>query len=451
MTRILSIAILAVLNSSVFADTPAPTTAASADLVQMYQQALERDPGLSAAKYKLEAGKEKVVQGKSRLLPNVAASASVSYQFLDSRYSNGDNLPPNRSSADPQTQIGVEMRHPLYNKTANVSYEQSKLVADQAEIQFQQSQQDLILKVAEPYFGILSAQQSVAVAQAQRAAFSESLDRANLAFKIGTANITDKLEAQARFDLARASEIDASNALEIAKQSLKVVVGELPPALRGVPENAPLPPLEPKDVNSWTELALQHNIQLRSAISGSEIAQQEVERRKSDKMPTIDLVASAGNNFAHSSLLDANTITTSLSAGVRFAMPLYTGGGMESLVREASSNREEARQRVQEAQRQVIYQTQQAFLRAQSGNLRIEALKQAVASNQSALDATKKGLEVGIRTNLDVLNAQQQFFSTKRDLVVARHEFLLNILKLRAASGSLNDEHVAALNSLLTK
>lgn len=447
MTRILPIALFALLCPSAFADTPV----APANLVQMYQQAQERDPGLAAAKYKLEGGKEKITQGKSQLLPNVSASASVSYQYQNTRYSGGSNLPADRSSSDPQTQIGVELRHPLYNKPAMVGYEQSKLAVDQSEIQFQQAQQDLILKVAEPYFGILSAQQSVAVAQAQKAAFAESLDRANLAFKIGTANITDKLEAQARFDLARAAEIDANNALEIAKQALKAVVGEAPPMLRGLPENAPLPPLEPQDVNTWTELALKNNIQLRSAISGAEIARQEVERRRGSKMPTLDLTASAGNNFSHQSFIDADSNTTQLGVGLRFAMPLYTGGGLDSLVREAASSREEARERVQEAQRQVVYQTQQAFLRAQSGSLRIDALKQAVASNQSALDATKKGLEVGIRTNLDVLNAQQQFFSTKRDLAVARHEFLLNILKLRAASGSLTDEHVAALNGLLTQ
>ena len=168
-------------------------------------------------------------------------------------------------------------------------------------------------------------------------------------------------------------------------------------------------------------------------------------------MPTVDLTASAANSFSHQSTLDADISSSSLSVGVRLAMPLYSGGGLDSLQREATANREEARERVQEAQRQVVLQTQQAFLRTQNGSLRIEALKQALASNQSALDATKKGLEVGIRTNLDVLNAQQQYFATKRDLAVARHDFLVNFLKLRAASGSLTEENLAAVNNLLIR
>jgi len=445
MTRIFSMTILALISSSALAEV----ASTPADLVQMYQQAQERDPGLAAAKFRLEAGKEKIIQGKSQLLPTVGASASANYIYQDNRYSSG-NL-PNKSSSNPQTQIGVDLRHPLYNKAALVGYEQSKLAADQAEIQFQQTQQDLIVKVAEPYFGILSAQQSVAVAQAQTAALSESLDRANLSFKIGTANITDKLEAQARFDLARAAEIEANNALEIAKQALRAVVGEVPPKLRVLPDNSPLPPLEPKEANAWTDIALKNNIQLRSAVSAAEIARQEVDRRHGNKMPTLDLTASAGNSFTHQSTLDTNITSSSLSVGLRLAMPLYSGGGLDSLEREATANREEARERVQEAQRQVVLQTQQAFLRTQNGSLRIEALKQALASNQSALDATKKGLEVGIRTNLDVLNAQQQYFATKRDLAVARHDFLVNLLKLRAASGSLTDENVATVNNLLVR
>ncbi|MDX1812525.1 MAG: TolC family outer membrane protein, partial [Gammaproteobacteria bacterium] len=325
----------------------------------------------------------------------------------------------------------------------------SKLAVDQAGIQLEAAKQDLILRVTKAYFDVLSAEENVAVSQAQTRAFSESLERAKLTFKVGTATKTDMLEAQARYDIAAASEIAAKNQLAVANQTLAIITGELSGSLQKISSKAHLPEITPKDMKNWVDTADTNNPQLKLAKLGVDISNLEVSKQKGDRIPTLDLVASAQQNKGYQSFIDSNMTSTNLSLSLQLSVPIYTGGLMSSHIREAEANRLQQKQMQENTKRQVELQTQQAYLNTLNGKQQVDALQQALISNESALEATKKGVEVGVRTNLDLLDAQQQYFATQRDFTVAKYNYLLSVLQLKAAAGTLAENDVKDLNNLL--
>ncbi len=419
------------------------------DLLKVYEAAKRQDPVIEAARRAAEAGAEAAVQGRALLLPAVSATADYSYSYLESSYSPTNPFIPNISETFDSYSYGINLSQALYDKTSYASYKQGLISASQADTSLLLAEQDLILRVAEAYFNVLSAEESVDVAESQKKAFAESLERAKLTFKIGTATITDKLEAQARYDLARAEEIAAMSTLEVARQSLRSIIGETPGELLSLRENAALPPLEPQDMDAWVQRALDNNVELRLASQSVELSNQEIAKARGGRYPTVSLVANAARQVQYSPFADADNEVNTISLALRLNMPLYTGGLNSSKVRQAISARDEAAQKQEQTRRQVSLLTQQRYLEALNGLQRVEALTQALASSESALEATRKGLEVGVRTNLDLLNAQQQYFSTKRDLAVAKYNYLLSLLQLKAASGVLQEQDLLQLSQLL--
>lgn len=408
-------------------------------LVDLYRLALERDAEIAAAEYARNAGREARPQSRSFLLPSLTAGGNYQYNYQE----------VNNGGFDSKDSYGVNLalRQALFHMDAIVAYKEADFLVDQADIQYELALQDLILRVAQAYFDILSAKESVGVAQAQKTAFAESLERAKLAFTVGTATITDKLEAQARYDLAVASEIAAQNALAVARQALGALINELPPELQPVGDAFQISKVTPDSMEVWVDAALEKNLQVKLSNLGVEIAKREVSRVRATRLPTVDLVGqlSESKTIFGTSELD----TTSATVRIEAQMPLFTGGLTTSQVRQQVALREEQRERMESTRRQISLQAQQNFLAVQNGYQQVQALKQALASSQSALDATKKGLEVGVRTNLDLLDAQQQFFSTKRDYTVARYEYLMNILRLKAVAGELTETDVQAMTDLL--
>ncbi len=413
----------------------------AANLTEVYREAQQQDAAYASARAAYEAGQEKAPQGLALLLPSVNLSANTSRNEMDSAAS---NLQYNSNG------YNLSLTQPIYRKQNFAQYEQSKSQVVQAEAQFALARQDLIVRVAQAYFDVLLAQDNVALAGAQKAAIGEQLEMAKRNFEVGTVTITDTNEAQARFDLTTAQEIAAQNDLEIKNRALQLILGKIPAHLNALNDRLPLVLPEPNDMTKWVAQAEQQSPQIAIQRAALAIAKQEVERNRAGHYPTLDLVAGYGRNSNPSTIAIGSTIT-SQTVGLQLNLPIYQGGGVNSKVREALANQEKARQDLELANRQAALQTRQAFLGVTSGMAQVKALEQALVSSQSSLDSTQLGQEVGVRTNVDVLNAQQQLFSAKRDLSQARHNYILSQLKLKAAVGTLKDEDVEQVNRWLEK
>jgi outer membrane protein len=322
----------------------------------------------------------------------------------------------------------------------------------QSEAAFGQVTQDLIVRVAQAYFDVLASQDSLAFILAQKIAISEQLAQAKRNFEVGTATITDTHEAQARFDLATSQEIAAQSDLEIRQRTLQQIIGKFPDRLTPLRPSVELSPPNPNAMEQWVTSAETQNYSVRIQEATLEIATREIERNRSGHYPTVNVVSNYGYNLASIATIGvtnqgSNNIVRNI--GLQVAIPLYGGGNVSSLVRQAVSNEEKTRQDLENARRSAALSVRQAYLGVTNGMAQVRALQQALVSSQSALDSNKLGYEVGVRINIDVLNAQQQLYSTMRDLSRARYDTLLNGLKLKAATGTLTEDDVEAVNRLL--
>jgi outer membrane protein len=318
----------------------------------------------------------------------------------------------------------------------------------QAGIQLKIAEQDLILRTAQAYFDVLIAQDSVGLVEAQKTAISEQLEQAKRNFEVGSATITDTLEAQARFDLTGAQQVAAQNNLEIKRSALRQLINAMPKDLKPLGKEFKLEAPQPADMDKWVETAQSSNLQLAIAQASAEIADKDVARNRGGHYPTVDIMANYSRNTNVGSLI-LGTESTNKTIGLQLNMPLFLGGAVNSKWREAEANRERARQELESARRNAAQQTRQAYLGVVSGIAQVQALQQALASSESVLAASKLGQEVGVRTNLDVLNAQQQLYSTRRDLFQAQYNYLISKLQLKAAVGSLGEEDLSKENQAL--
>jgi outer membrane protein len=286
--------------------------------------------------------------------------------------------------------------------------------------------------------------------RAQKEAISEQLAQAKRNFEVGTATITDTHEAQARFDLAGAQEIAAQNDLEAKRRALQLLTGKEPAELKPLRADIRLPPPNPNDMEAWAELAARQGYPVLVQEANAEVAALEAKRSRAASYPTLDFFASHGQTGASAtSESSVGRDTTQTVIGLQLAMPLYQGGGLSSREREAAALSLKARDDLENARRTSVLTARQVYLTVINGIAQIAALEQALVSTQSALDSNKLGYEVGVRINIDVLNAQQQVFQTRRDLAVARYNTLTNHLRLKAAAGSLREEDLAEVNRAL--
>lgn len=423
------------------------SSAQAANLLEIYHDAQEQDATFASAKAAYKVGLEKAPQGMALLLPTVGVSANTTYNDVDTQY-RGTSIFSSGTKKYNTSGYTLSLNQPIYRKQNFAQYEQGKSQTAQAEAQFAIARQDLVLRVAQAYFDALLAQDNVALAGAQKAAISEQLAQAKRNFEVGTATITDTHEAQSRYDLTTAQEIAALNDLEIKRRSLQRLIGKLPAELAPLGNKLPLTLPEPNDMDKWVESAETQNLQLQIQKAALEIANQEVERNRGGHFPTLDLVATYGDNSA-SGGSTGGFDTKSTTVGLQLNVPVFQGGLVSSKVREAVAGQEKARQDTEDARRQVDLQARQAFLGVTSGAAQVKALEQALVSSQSSLDSTKLGFEVGVRTSVDVLNAQQQLYSAKRDLSQARYNYILSQLKLRAAVGTLAEDDLVQVNKWL--
>lgn len=418
------------------------------DLLDAYRSALSQDAAFAAARASQQAGQEKKSQGLSLLMPNVNLTANSTYNDIDTQYTGGARALQYNNSG-----YGVSLVQPLFRQQAWMSYSESELQVVISEAQYKAAEHDLMLRVAQSYFEVLMAQDSVQLTEAQKKAISEQLEQAKRNFEVGTSTITDTYEAQARYDLVVAQEITAQSNLEIKQRSLQQITNSASVDLRQLGKGLSLDAPQPSDVEKWVENAQQHNLQVAIAAAAAELADKEVSRTMGGHLPTLDLVANYTKNSSNGGTFTGtgygSAETTSKVVGVQFNLPLFQGGATQSKYREAEAGRDKARQDLENARRTVAVQTRQAYLGVANGIAQVKALQQALKSSESLLEASKLGQGVGVRTNLDVLNAQQQLFSTRRDLYQAEYNYLLSRLRLKAAVGMLAEEDLDSVNQAL--
>lgn len=436
----------------VLATGVAAQDATATDLLSIYREAQTADAVYAAARASYVAGQEKLPQGLSGLLPAVTLSANTQYNDRDLQFRGAVPGLTNSTSRFNSNTINVTATQPLFRMQNWITYEQAKKQVSQAEATFLQASQDLILRIAQGYFDVLLAENNVALAAAQKAAFAEQLAQAKRNFEVGTATITDANDAQARHDLAVSQEIAAQNDLEIKKQTLRQIIGRLPPDLAKLSSNfIPVLP-SPDNMDAWVEQSMTSSLQVRIAQAALEIAGQDVAKNRGGHLPTIDAVASYADTGQGAGIQGGVGFDSATKyIGLQLAVPVYQGGLTSSRVREALANQDKARQDLENTKRTVALNTRSAFLGISNGVAQIRALAAALVSSQSSVDSTKLGQEVGVRTQVDVLNATQQLISARRDYAQAIYGYAINVLKLKAATGTLSESDLGHVNQWLEK
>jgi outer membrane protein len=296
---------------------------------------------------------------------------------------------------------------------------------------------------------VLLAQFELLTVEAQKAATAEQLAQAKRNFEVGTATITDTYDAQARYDLIVARELATRNDIEVRKRSLQQIIGRAPGPLSTLGGPVSLSPPEPNDMERWVEAAYMASPQVRIAKANLELAQKEVDKNRFGHYPTLDAVGNLNYNRQGDSAFGTGQDVRSAVVGLQLAIPLYQGGGISSRVREAIANRSKADQDLENARRTVAQATRQAFLAVNTGLSQINALQQAVSSNKLSVEASKLGQEVGVRTQVDVLNAQGLLFQAQRDLANAYYTTIVGQLKLKQSVGRLTESDIDSVNRLL--
>lgn len=415
------------------------------DLMQIYREAETNDPTFAAAQATLEAGREKMPQGRAGLLPSLTLSGSTVWNENEVKVATTTVKPHYNSNT-----YSLTLSQPLFRWQNWVQYGQSKLQVAQAEAQFVQARQDLILRTAQAYFDVLYAEENLLALRANKTAIAQQLESAKKNFEVGTATITDTHEAQSRFDLAVAQEIAAESDLEVKLRSLQALIGKEPGPLARVRADAALTPPQPADMNKWVEAAETGSVSVQVQQAVADIAALEVDKQRAGHYPTLDIVANTGRSRAVTSSLPPMPMESEFNnIGLQLNMPLFQGGVVSSRQREAVANRSAAQSSLEAAKRSSALAARQYYLGVVNGLAQLKALAAAKVSSQSALESNKLGYEVGVRINIDVLNAENQVYQTRRDFAKAALDTLMAQLRLKAAVGALGEDDLRQANALL--
>jgi outer membrane protein len=422
----------------------APASANALDLLQAFEAAQRYDAQLNSARLQLAAVRERLPQAQAALKPSIGAAAGATAGRYDTDVT--------RSQGFDNVNGGINLSFPLYRPGNATLVDQTEISVRLAEAQLALAGQDLVTRVAGAYFDVLSAQDAVEVADAQRRAISEQFEAAKRNYEVGTATITDQQEAQARLDLNAAQLAAARNDLTVRQAALAQLTGLEASGLDTLKLDAPLPGAQPNDIDSWIARARETNYAVQQSELTTAIARLEIDRARYAKRPVVDLVSQATllQGKTASSLASPVERASTLSAGIQLSVPLYSGGGLDARERETVAALQRSESDLENARRLADQSARQAFLGLKSSAEQAKALEAAVASSRLALDSNLLGYQVGVRINVDVLNAQQQLFSTLRDLARARYDVLLNNLRLKATAGVLEAGDVAATSALLS-
>ena len=446
-----------VARTAVLVVALASVGAQAQSLQELYDTARGYDASLLSARSALDATQYRIEQTYALRRPNVGLTISGNHN--DSRTPDA----PTQSATTNTVGASINVAQTVFNRANDLTITQAEKSLDAARADVETAEQDLIVRLSQAYFDVLAAQDTLTTARSNLTAISEQLASAKRNFEVGTASITDTREAQARYDLARATEIVASNDLLTKRIALDQLVGRLnvEPKTLALPFAVPL--VAPPDADDWVARADSEHPLIRKARIALDVARLETSKAKAGHLPTVALTGSAGNGNSGTGgdLLPTGStstvpyatrsVTASLNIGITLNLPLYAGYSVQNRVRETLVLEDKTQTDLEAARRGVAQATRQFFYGVRSGAAQVSALEAAESSSKLALEATQLGYKVGVRVNLDVLNAQAQLYTTQAQLAKARYDVLLAGLRLRQASGRLTAEDVTAINQLLVR
>jgi len=435
--------------------------AGAADLGSIYQQALKNDPLIREAEANRLAARESKPQALSALLPQLNAGGRYDDSDSDGTSTFIDpGSPPvpfdqNRKGTDKSWNL--TLRQSVFRWQNWAALKRADAESAQAEADYHAAQQDLILRTSEAYFNVLAAQDTLEAAQAAHDAIERQLEQSEKRFEVGLIAVTDVQEAKAAFDSATADLIQAKRNLATAQEQLRELTGNTFDELSKPGADMPLAGPDPADADAWVKLAMDQNARLTSSRLAADITRQDVSSERGGHLPSLDLVVSRSqfdskSDFTSDGITnpnDSNSESTTYSLQV--TVPIYSGGATNSRVRQAQYRHQAARERLERTARETERETRDAYLGVNSEVARVQSLRQAVESAKTALQATEAGYEVGTRTSVDVLQARQRLFEAQTNYARSRYDYLLNVLRLRLAAGTLDDHGIADINALLTE
>lgn len=416
------------------------------DLLEAYQAARENDPVFSEAQAKFEASKQKVKQGRAGLLPSLTLSGNT--------YKNDEEIrvrDPHRTNDYDYNSKGytLTLTQPLFRWQNIATYDQTKAIYAQSEAAFADAKQDLILRVARAYFDVLSARENFQAVETLRLAVDERLKLATDAYDLGTGVVTDVHEAQSRYELVVAQEAAAKTQLLLSERALEMITGLWPANAANLIANPSLRPPQPDDADQWLSAAVQGNPGIKQRQFAVLVADHELAIQRAGHYPTLDLVASTGHTSGLNSGIDEDIDLNRI--GLELRVPIFQGGGVTAKRREAAANKTAAEAAVDAARRTTKVAIFEAYLGVTSGLAQVKALEAGLKASHQSLESNKDAFKTGIRLTVDVLNAENQLFDARRDLIKARLDTLYSQLKLKALTGALDEEELVIINALMER
>ena len=441
----------------------------AASLLDVYEQALVNDPRIKEAFANKEAIIEAKPQARSFILPQLSGSASFSDTDSDGRSTfqqkiinpiNGEEVVITNNTdflQESETlQWDVTLRQAIFDYGSWMNLRKANKTVAQAEIDYLAAEQDLIIRVANAYFNVLAAEDTLEAEQAARQAIEKQLDQAQKRFDVGLIAITDVQEAQAAYDQSVANEITSKRNLATAKESLRAITDSYPGQLNKPDNNLPLIMPNPQSEADWVETSLEQNLSYLSAQVGVEIAKSEIKVQRSGHLPTIGIQASKRDidtdsfrSDSGSEFSPADNENINEGVGVQLNLPLYSGGQVTSRVRQAVAKHRASKEKLERVARETTRIARDSYLGVISGIATVKALQQSVKSSATALQATEAGYEVGTRTTVDVLDARRRLYSSQKNLAISKYDYLKNILQLKQAAGTLTQSDLEQINNWL--
>ena len=432
--------LILLLISIVLLQTAIPPSLSAMDLMEAYTRAKKSDPLFGSSVYELEAARTLSKQGRSFLLPKIQISGSTSrYEF---------DTAPSAYQDHTGYSSGINLRQPLFNLSKFYEFRQYNIRETIGDVRFVSAEQDLILRVAEAYFNGMAARKLLELIDTEKKAVSEQLEQAKRMFQAGVATITDVHDAEARYDSILSREVENKYNLEIKIQALKKIVGIEPDGLSFLREDTPLRVPEPESLEGWIEIAKKHNPILKSYAYNVDNDKEELRKNKAQHLPTVDLIAGYSWTNTISEYLKSQSIVYR-SIGIQVNMPVFSGGYISAKVKESQARFEQTKKEYENALLDNVQKLTEAFLGIKASIVRINMLLTAVRSASTSLYSNKKGLIAGVRTIVDVLNAERELHDVSGRLLKARYDYLMNMLRLKFYAGTLSEEDVLMINQWL--
>ncbi len=421
------------------------TNSLSEDLLDVFSMSLKTDPQLLAEMASRQAVSELDAQAAANFLPQLGLSSNIGRVWQDT--STQSFVAGKRQYNDHGFSLSITQA--VYRRQNFVQQAQANIAIESAQASYQIVEQALIVRVADHYFDVLGRQDDVTFAIAEREAIAQQLEQTQQRFDVGLATITDVVESQAAYDLANASVISTENEAANSKERLRETSGRYLDTLLTLKAESPLVSPEPEDIDQWSNVALNQNPNLLVAKFAVANAGQNIELQKTGHYPTLDIVGQKSYSSQSDSSFGGSSKTHQETLSLQFNLPIYSGGSVQSRSREAGYRLDQAMQNEEQQRRAVVRQSRESYNGVMSGISRVKALKQAVASNEKALESTEAGYEVGTRTTVDVLNVRRDLFRARRDYASSRYDYILSSLRLKQAAGTISVDDLGQINQWL--